>query len=107
MAGVASDILGDAVAAGRPIAVEQERDDVLEGIPVVIRPVHESWHQPLFGSALWFYRHVPLAFTEMVWPDRDGMFPWNATCSPHVRERQPSLWIPKSEHAPGPWARLP
>ncbi|GLW98798.1 hypothetical protein Misp02_28850 [Microtetraspora sp. NBRC 16547] len=99
--------LADAIAAGHPMLPGQERDDVLEGFPVVIKPVHESWYKPLFGAALWFYRRQPLAFMEMVWPDRDGLFPWDENCPSGVRELQPSLWVSKSEHAPGPWAQLP
>ncbi|MFF3669861.1 DUF4262 domain-containing protein [Microtetraspora malaysiensis] len=96
-----------AVAAGRPLSPGQERDDVLEDLLVVINPVHESWHKPLFGAALWFYRQRPQPFMEMVWPDGYGRFPWSEDCSPSIQELQPLLWIPKSEHTPGPWTRLP
>ncbi|MEV0971867.1 DUF4262 domain-containing protein [Microtetraspora glauca] len=99
--------LANAIAAGHPVSPGQERDDVMERLPIVIKPVHESWHKPLFGAALSFYRHRPQPFMEMVWPDNAGLFPWSESCSPRVRELQPSLWIPKAEHVPGPWAELP
>ncbi|MFE3449749.1 DUF4262 domain-containing protein [Nonomuraea sp. NPDC059194] len=99
--------LGDAIREGRTLVVDQERDDVIEGLPVTIKAVHRSWHEPLFGQALYFYQHSPVPFMEVVWPDRSGLFPWQDGCAAGVRDRQPQLWIPKPNHPAGVWADLP
>ncbi|GII02827.1 hypothetical protein Pta02_48350 [Planobispora takensis] len=99
--------LADEIAAGRTVAAGQERRDVIRDYPVAVRDVHASWYRSLFGTALHFYRRPPLPFTEIVWPDARGRFPWEREAVPGLAERQPALWIPKDDHAPGYWSKLP
>ncbi|MFJ2030794.1 DUF4262 domain-containing protein [Streptosporangium sp. NPDC087985] len=99
--------LADEVAAGRHLVDGQERDDVIRDYPVVARTVDTSWYRSLFGMALHFYQEPPLPFMEIVWPDAGGRFPWDADAAPKLRELQPALWVPKDDHAPGPWTKLP
>jgi hypothetical protein len=68
-------------------------DNVLDGGPVVVRPVHETWHVDLFAFALDFYRRPP-PVVQLVWS--------------HVgaADRQPSLWLPKEDHPPNLWTRV-
>ncbi|MER7211332.1 DUF4262 domain-containing protein [Streptosporangium sp. NPDC020072] len=98
--------LADRVAAGHLMADGQERDDVIRNYPVVTRTVDHSWYRSLFGVALRFYRRPPLSFMEVVWPDRAGLFPWDAQATPRLRDLQPSLWLPRDDHPPGPWTKL-
>ncbi|WP_326645324.1 DUF4262 domain-containing protein [Streptosporangium sp. NBC_01755] len=99
--------LADQIAAGHHLVEGRERDDVIRNYPVVAKTVDTSWYRSLFGTALHFYQRPPLPFMEIVWPDAAGRFPWNDGCAPRLRELQPALWIPKDDHAPGPWTKLP
>ncbi|MEU0519390.1 DUF4262 domain-containing protein [Streptosporangium sp. NPDC006007] len=99
--------LADAIAAGHRLVADQKRDDVIRGYPVLTRNVDESWYRSLFGTALHFYRRPPLPFVEVLWPDAAGRFPGEADARPELSDRQPSLWIPKDDHAPGVWTKLP
>ncbi|MEV7007287.1 DUF4262 domain-containing protein [Streptosporangium sp. NPDC051022] len=99
--------LADEIAAGNGLVADQERDDVIRNYSVVTRNVDQSWYRSLFGMALHFYQRPPLPFMEVVWPDNAGRFPWDPRATPRLRELQPSLWIPKDDHAPGPWTKLP
>jgi Domain of unknown function (DUF4262) len=101
------DTLADEIAAGRHLVEDRERDDVIRNYPVVAKTVDASWYRSLFGTALHFYQRPPLSFMEVVWPDAASRFPWNDGCAPRLRELQPALWIPKDDHAPGPWTKLP
>ncbi|WP_271219558.1 DUF4262 domain-containing protein [Streptosporangium carneum] len=99
--------LADQVAAGRGLVADQERDDVIRNYSVVTKNVDQSWYRSLFGMALRFYQRPPLPFMEVVWPDSAGRFPWDPRATPRLRDLQPSLWIHKDDHAPGPWTKLP
>jgi hypothetical protein len=99
--------VGQQVRAGQPLRTGEERLGVLDGFPVVVRPVHPSWFTDLFAVVLDFYRSSPPPMTQLIWPDRHGVFPWQPGASRRCRAHQPWLWLPKDDHPPGPWTRLP
>ncbi|WP_291416555.1 DUF4262 domain-containing protein [Actinophytocola sp.] len=98
--------VGQQVRAGQPLRVDEERLGVLDGFPVMVRPVHESWYVDLFGYALDFYREPPLPVLQLIWPDRHGVFPWQPGAGDRCRAHQPLLWLPKADHPPSLWTRL-
>jgi hypothetical protein len=98
--------VGQQVRAGQPLRAGEERLGVLDGFPVVVRPVHPSWFDDLFGLAADFYRGTPPRMTQLIWPDRHGVFPWRPGAGRRCRAHQPWLWLPKADHPPGPWTRL-
>jgi uncharacterized protein DUF4262 len=97
---------GEQVRAGQPLCAGEERLGVLDGFPVVVRPVHSSWFAELFGLAADFYRGTPPSVTQLIWPDRHGVFPWDPAAGERCRTHQPWLWLPRDDHPPGPWTRL-
>jgi hypothetical protein len=80
--------------------------DVLDGHPLLVRPVHPSWHADLFAFAVDFYRQPPLPMVQLIWPDRHGLFPWEPGAGARCQRDQPSLWLPKDDHPPSLWTRL-
>lgn len=86
-------VVGDRVRAGLELRPGTEIDDVLNGHPLTVRPVHPSWHPDLFAYGLDFYRR-PLPMVQLVWPELRST------------GRQPSLWLPKDDHPPSLWTRL-
>jgi hypothetical protein len=86
--------VGDRVRAGLELRPGTMVDDVLDGYPLVVRPVHPSWYVDLFAYGLDFYREPPLPMVQLVWPELRS------------EGRQPSLWLPKDDHPPGVWTRL-
>lgn len=87
--------VGDRVRAGLSLRPGMVVDDVLSGYRLTVRPVHPSWHVDLFAFALDFYREPP-PMLQLVWPTVHGS-----------AEAQPSLWLPKDDHPPTLWTRLP
>ncbi|MFB7795960.1 DUF4262 domain-containing protein [Streptomyces sp. NPDC056086] len=75
---------------------------VIEGYEVQVQPVEVSWHRPLLGTAVGFYRQNPVPVVQVVWPDRDHRWPSDEQASPGCRA-QPSLWLPVDEHPAGVW----
>ncbi|MER7955251.1 DUF4262 domain-containing protein [Streptomyces sp. NPDC096030] len=93
---------GAAIRDGEPLDPDQRRGDILNGYDVVVRPVHPSWYRNFFGAGLDFYRSSPLPVTQLFWPDKAGLFPWEDGTDERFRASQPLLWIPKSETT-SPW----
>lgn len=98
--------LGGQIRSGRPLAPDQPREGVLDGVPLQVRPVHASWYPVLFGSALNFYQRPPLPIVQAIWPDRTGRFPWQDGSGDNCRADQPWLWVARQDHAPSIWTDL-
>jgi hypothetical protein len=96
--------VGQQVRAGQPLRADESRLGVLDGFPVVVRPVHPSWD--LFDVAVDFYRGAAPPMMQLIWPDRHGVLPWQPGAGQRCRAHQPWLWLPKDDHPPGPWTRL-
>ena len=96
-------IIAGQIRDGMALIPDQRRDDVINGYPVAIRPVHPSWYPVLFGAGLDFARQQPWPMVQAFWPDRSGCFPWEDGFDEALREHQPLLWKPRAEHPAGTW----
>ncbi len=76
---------------------------VLDGFETQLRDVDPSWSPALFGPALGFYRGTAVPFRQLVWPDRNGEWPWDDKATVSSRTRQAFAWLPVDEHPPGAW----
>ena len=85
-------------------------DGVLQGFPTQLRTVHPSWNDALFGTLYRFYGSFPHV-QQLVWPDRNGVWPWQEGVTQSCQLRQAQAWLPVSEHPKGCWqligAKLP
>lgn len=79
--------------------------DVLDGYEVVLRIAQPRWYSRFFGAGVDFYQRPPMPVVQVVWPDRDGMFPWDSGVDEWCQQSQPQLWIPPDDHPPGQWTR--
>ena len=66
----------------------------------VVRMVHPSRiDEEFFNSAIWYHRTQmdrELGKVAMlVWPDADGVFPWEDGCEAWVQADQPALYEPR------------
>jgi Domain of unknown function (DUF4262) len=86
-------------------AESEEFAGVLDGFPVQLRPVHVSWHDALFGTAWRFYRGIAVPVLQLVWPDRNGVWPWQEGATASSRTRQAFAWRPVTKHPRGDWRR--
>ncbi|MBB5856408.1 DUF4262 domain-containing protein [Amycolatopsis umgeniensis] len=98
----------DQAAAGRPMAANEERDEILKSLAVALRPVDESWRRKLFGVNVSFYRNTSPAvpFLQMLWPDREGRFPGQQGFATEYEDLQPHLWLSSAQHPAGLWTTL-
>lgn len=93
--------LGEKVVAGLALEADQEWRDVIDRHSVALKAVDYRWYRAFFGTAIGFYRKPPFPFLQVVWPDRDGTFPWQSDGSGGYQ--QPHLWLRPDEHPPGIW----
>jgi hypothetical protein len=77
---------------------------IIDGLVVdyrcIARSVDESWIiQSQFASALWYHRTQMNSALEdvvqIVWPDADGIFPWQEGCADWVIADQLALYEPR------------
>ncbi|MFF2660539.1 DUF4262 domain-containing protein [Kitasatospora sp. NPDC058032] len=75
---------------------------VIDGYPLLVRPVDAGWLRPLLGTAVGFYRRAAVPVLQLLWPDRNHRWPWDPEASPGCRA-QPRLWLPVAAHPEGVW----
>ncbi|WP_242906698.1 DUF4262 domain-containing protein [Actinomadura terrae] len=95
--------LGRRVAEGAEPSNGERRDDVVRGRPAAFRAVDTRWYDALFSGAVSFYRRPPLPFLQVVWPNAEGLYPWQPGTELEFRHTQPWLWLAPSQHSQGVW----
>lgn len=91
---VAHGILGlmvDALKTGTPIALDRPTDALLEDLPCVFVPVPKERYAEWVGFARWYYEGNDFELVQIVWPNREGHFPWHSQASKPFRAVQPIL----------------
>jgi hypothetical protein len=82
-----------AIRDGHPIAPGTLVDGLLGDYAAAAREVDLGrLHELAFAADL--YRGVIYRAVQLVWPDRQGNFPWDRAASEHYRQGQPLLFTP-------------
>lgn len=89
--------------SGLAPAADQPWEDAAS-VPLMLKGVDYRWYSAFFGGAIGFYRKPPFAFAQVVWPSKNGAFPWQ-TAGDELLDRQPRLWIRPDEHPAGVWTQ--
>jgi hypothetical protein len=58
---------------------------------VALRPVHRSHHAHYFSWNLWLHDGVDFPMLQLVYPTREGVWPWDAMAGDWFRQLQPLL----------------
>lgn len=95
---VLESILQD-LRAGTPPPVGVPAPGIIGGAEAALIPVAPPRYRDYLGWSRWFYRGDDFACLQLVWPDRDGHFPWQREFDPSFADLQPDL------SAEG-WARI-
>lgn len=77
--------------AGRRLPIGTRLDDVLATLPVVVLPVSADCYPDYLGWSRWFYADDTFPCLHLIWPDRAGLFPWDARFSARFDGLQPDL----------------
>lgn len=87
--------VGKEIRAGRPFREEGLYEGLVQGFACKLKPVAQRFHTDYFGYAMWHRRHVgkigTLEAVQCLWPDKQGIFPDEIGCNPHIVQLQPLL----------------
>ncbi|MFF0520144.1 DUF4262 domain-containing protein [Actinomadura nitritigenes] len=97
--------LGREAAEGRAATDGERREGAVRGQTAAFRAVDPRWYEGLFRGAVAFYRRPPLPFLQVVWPNAEGLFPWQPGTDLPFRHSQPWLWLAPTQHPAGAWTR--
>ncbi len=80
-------IVRDDAAKGKKYADGDVSSDILLNGNVCFVEVPLQLYDKYLGTAIWFYRKSPRPFPclQLVWPDRDGRFPWETGFDPIMK----------------------
>jgi hypothetical protein len=88
------DILWDVfrnVKAGRPPAMGVATSDIFVNLPAMLLPVSKRFYADYLGWDRWFHAGDEFPCLQLVWPDREGVFPWQHGFDETFRDDQPDL----------------
>ena len=83
--------LADILRSGKRFADGDESDDLLEGYPCRFLAVPPEQVVAHFGWAMWYYDGRAFPTLQLVYPDREGHWPWDGHVSSGFLAQQPIL----------------
>jgi len=88
--------------SGTSFPVARRLNDIFSNCPAYLFPVSRHRYREHLGWSLWFYGGDDFPCLQLVWPDRDGRFPWEGGFDEAFRSSQPDLtekgWLASLVH---------
>jgi len=84
------DIFQD-LQGGASFPTGQRLNSVFANLEAVFLPVDGDAYEDHLGWSRWFYRGDDWPCLQLIWPDRDGRFPWEPDFDPAFVDNQPNL----------------
>ena len=85
-------VVGTLIKSGKRFFPGVEYADVLEGNDCVFREMDRHHYYEYLGYSRWFYEGDAFPTLQLLWPDLNGKYPWDPTCSSGVVELQPLMF---------------
>jgi hypothetical protein len=76
---------------GKRFKVREPTEDIFANVKAVLLPVSEHKFEDYFGWSRWFYGGDTFQCLQLVWPDRNGNFPWQGDFSTEMSSAQTDL----------------
>eukprot|EP01037_Dinobryon_pediforme_P001534 gene1534-1557_t len=76
---------------GEQLADGTRTDRAFKGLPAYTFAVSPRFYPEYLGWSRWFYGGDDFRCFQLVWPDRDGRFPWDHGADPAFASAQPDL----------------
>jgi hypothetical protein len=96
--GLSLEVMQSMVWTGKELFDQQREPDLnvghpdfLEGCDVRLLSVDKAWYEHYFGYGRWFYAGWDFPVRQIVWPDKQALFPWDAGFNPDWKFKQPLL----------------
>ncbi len=91
---VAADLLNalaDEAAEGKTFLADSRHEGLLVGYPLRFLEVPKDQYAGHFGMALWAYEGDDFPGVQMVWPDKQGRWPWEPGLREGFAQSQPVI----------------
>ena len=91
---VAHQILGiaaNAAKSGTPLDLTQPSDALINDYLCCFGEVPLSEYYEHVGYCRWYYQGNRFPLYQIVWPSRDGLYPWDEQATPGLRAAQPVI----------------
>jgi len=92
------DLLHSVLWSGKELLDKQPQPDLSIGYPdfigdydVRLLPVNREWYQYYFGYGAWFNQSWDFPVLQIIWPDKQGLYPWEDGFNPAWKAGQPLL----------------
>lgn len=89
-------IVADLLANGKRPDLSAANDELFNHVCCFVE-VPRSMYREYVGTAIWFYGGDAFPLWQIVWPSRDGHFPWNESASATYKQWQPVLGHPQPD----------
>ncbi|MDO7883859.1 DUF4262 domain-containing protein [Hymenobacter cheonanensis] len=96
--GLQQDLLHSVLWSGKELLDKQSVLDQSRGYPdfigdyeVRFLTVDQAWYRYYFGYGMWFNQGTSFPALQIVWPDKQAYFPWEAGFNPNWKFGQPLL----------------
>jgi hypothetical protein len=83
--------LADDLELNNPPNLTDPDGQLLLGMKCHFLEVNTRYYSDYVGFAKWFYRKRHFPLYQIVWPNNDGLYPWNAHAPKPFKEWQPLL----------------
>lgn len=80
--------IGSEVKNGQRYIDGNESPDIIEGYNCTFRQIHRQNYHEFLGSAIGFYQNEEFSALQCVWPDKQGLYPWQQGFNEQLAERQ-------------------
>ena len=77
--------------AGTPLLIGERTNQLFANLPAYALPVAKRFYPDYLGWSRWFYGNDDFPCLQIVWPDREGLFPWETGFDAAFANDQPDL----------------
>ena len=81
------------IQSGQTLPVGKPSDAVFEGSVAYTFPIAKRHYPAYLGWSRWFYNGNGFPCSQIVWPDRKELFPWQPGFEDRFRNTQPDLTV--------------
>ncbi|MBA2079490.1 MAG: DUF4262 domain-containing protein [Rhodanobacter sp.] len=86
-------IAADAARSGHPLDLAQPSDALVNNYLCCFTQVPASAYQAYVGFGRWYYGGNAFPLYQVVWPSREGLYPWHPQAAPEFRATQPVIAV--------------
>ena len=79
------------IKRGAKFKIGDQSLEIIQELPLAFTDVPTDCFREYLGYAVWFYQSVDFPVLQCVWPDKAGLFPWEAGYDNRLSQRQPVL----------------